>query len=164
MTRQPRPLKSLFLCDSQGRMVSRRPDIWSSISKACLTCGTTEKPHEAFGYWRLCYLKFKRQNDPKWREKKNQYQKLCAMRSDARERYDAARKDDPKRKAQRKVISNRYSNKVSKWPIGSRVEYCLVPGMEPITGTIIGKNNACATVQFNTLSMTISFRKLRRVA
>ena len=152
----------LFLCDSAGRMISRRPDVWSSVSDKCVDCGTTERPHEAKGRCQLCYVKWKRATDPAWKERTNRRAKIYALKTDSRERYDAARKDNPKRKAQRQVICKRYNDKVSKWPRGSTVFYLAVPGFEPIRGTIMDKTNTRALVKFATYFEWIPFARLMK--
>lgn len=153
-------LKSLFLCDSSGRLISRRPDVWSIHAKACLMCGTTAKKHEAKGYCRLCYLKWRRANNKEWRDRINAKQKQRFLKTDYQELYDAARKDKPERKANRREISNRYADKHSKWPRGSKVIYLL--GAIPIKGVIMEKTNTQGLVQFATYQEWIPFARLRK--
>jgi hypothetical protein len=156
------PIKHLFLCDSNGRLISRRPDIWSARAPVCVDCGTTEKPHEAFGRCRLCYLKWKRKTDPEWAERTRLLHKLAGIRSGSSDRSEAKRVKDGPWKQRRKVVCHRYYQKVAKWPIGCAVDYDLVPGFPPILGTVIETNNGSALVEFATFTERIPFRRLRR--
>lgn len=159
----PHVISKLMLVDSSGRIICRRPGVWSSVSDACLGCGRTDKPHEAKGRCQLCYSKWRRATNDEYRARVNAQQKARSLRSDYRERYDAARRTDPKRRQQRRAISNRWAEKHSKWPIGSTVEYVFVPGCPPIKGTILSKTNTRALVQFATFKESIPFARLSKV-
>jgi recombinational DNA repair protein (RecF pathway) len=52
---------------------------WSRKHSRCLDCGTTDKahkPHEAFGYCRPCYHRWRYHNDPAYRKKLLQSQRI----------------------------------------------------------------------------------------
>ena len=153
----------LFHRSSDGKLLRRKEGIWSSTAAACVDCQTTERPHEAFGRCRLCYLRWKRATDAEWKARKNHLQKLSALRNaEAVEARDKARAKEPRRQAQRRVISNRWADRHSKWPRGSQVLYEWLPQFW-ITGTVVDKTNAIALVQFATFQERIPFTQLRRV-
>lgn len=153
----------LFYRSSDGKILKRKEGIWSSTADKCVDCGTTERKHEALGRCRLCYLKWKRANDPDWRARKLALHKQSRLRhADRLEAFDKARKSNPRRKKQRREISRRYYDKISRWPLNSEVLHEFFPGRW-IKGTIQKKTNGSALVKFATFEQWIPFRRLQKV-
>jgi hypothetical protein len=148
-------IKKLFLCDSNGRLVSRRPDVWSANWDCCQDCGTTERPHESRGLCRNCFAKWRwKTNHNGYRDKQLATAKRRRIRTEYQEQYDAKRKDDPKRRKQRREISRRWSQKHAKYAVGTVVEYEFIPG-HLIKGTVVENQRMKALVRFATFEELI---------
>jgi hypothetical protein len=152
----------LMLSDSNGRIVCRRPGVWSALYDCCQECKLTEKPHIARGLCERCYGRFVYKNNPGFAERSRQRQKRYRIRTGYQERYEERRKNDPKLIEQKARAKQKYRDKNSPWPRGSAVRYQIIPGVW-IEGTIIDKTKSRAYVQFKATAEWIKFGDLRRV-
>lgn len=133
-------VKSLFLCDSTGRIVSRRAEKWFSRADACLCCFTTARPHEARGLCHRCYAAWKYRNNFGGCADKSRA-RLKAQRltdeGDRRQReHEARRMADPRQVELIRQTKLRWAKRNAKFAAGKRVSYGIIPG-HWIQGTIL---------------------------
>jgi hypothetical protein len=173
----------VFVKDSSGKIVCRREGVWSSEFDRCQGCGTTEKPHEGRGLCHPCYVQDRyRRNVNGTRDKSLQRLKALRMadpEAEAKDRAKAERqKSDPHLRELRRIVSNRYADKVSAWPLGTCVEvlmgnlaYWSPTGKAPrvqakggirLKGEIAQKSNTRALVRFATFEEWVPFARLIR--
>lgn len=159
-------ISRLFLVASDGKIIARRPDIWSSKAEACKGCGTTSRPHEAQGFCRLCYLKWRRANNHNGfrdRELARQKAKRMTEEGDQAERdHWAARKADPRQRELIRQTGLRWAKKNAKYAAGTPVEYEIIPG-HWVKGIVIKNGRGTCLVQLSTTVERVSHMKLRKV-
>lgn len=154
----------LFLVGSDGKLIGRRPDVWSTNFDRCQDCGTTEKPHESRGLCHACFARWRyRTNHNGYRDRDRARCKRYRMRDDIEEKqraWDEFRKSDPRHKELIRQTKLRWAKKNAKFAPGKEVEYELIP-RHWITGTVIENGRGGAIVQFATMKERIPHRFLR---
>lgn len=145
-----------------GSIGGRREGVWSSVSDACLDCGTTSKKHEGYGRCLNCYRRWKYRNDSSYRERVKKRQKSYSVRHAERNwARDRKRAKTPERREAHRKASAAWADRNSPWPRGTKVWHELIPGTW-VSGVILDKKTQLACVEFRTGRAWISYRQLRR--